>query len=94
MRVLGIDPGLGNTGYGVIDSTGRDYSAVEGGVITTRAASPLEERLLTIFQDIRGVISANKPDVMAVEDLHSRYVNLKTAIVMGHARGVVCMAAA
>jgi crossover junction endodeoxyribonuclease RuvC len=94
VRVLGIDPGLGNTGYGVIDSTGRDYSAVEGGVITTRAASPLEERLLTIFQDIRGVISANKPDVMAVEDLHSRYVNLKTAIVMGHARGVVCMAAA
>ena len=94
MRVLGIDPGLSNTGYGIIDTTGRDYAAVEGGVITTPSASPLEERLLTIYQDIRGVISANSPDAMAVEDLHSRYPMQKTAILMGHARGVVCMAAA
>jgi crossover junction endodeoxyribonuclease RuvC len=94
VRVLGIDPGLRNTGYGVIDTLRGAYSAVEGGVVTTVTASPLEERLLTIYQDIRDVIEANKPDAMAVEDLHSRYVNLKTAIVMGHARGVVCMAAA
>ena len=94
MRVLGIDPGLSNTGYGVIDSTGRDYAAVEGGVITTPTKTPLEERLLTIFQDLREVISANRPDAMAVEDLHSRYPMQKTAILMGHARGVVCLAAA
>ncbi len=94
MRVLGIDPGLSNTGYGVIDSTGRDYTAVEGGVITTPTKTPLEERLLTIYQDVREVISANQPDAMAVEDLHSRYPIQKTAILMGHARGVVCMAAA
>lgn len=94
MRVLGIDPGLSNTGYGVIDSTGRDYAAVEGGVITTPTKSPLEERLLTIFQDVREVIGATRPEAMAVEDLHSRYPMQKTAILMGHARGVVCMAAA
>ncbi len=94
MRVLGIDPGLSNTGYGVIDSTGRKYAAVEGGVITTPTGSPLEERLLTIYQDVREVIGANQPDAMAVEDLHSRYPMQKTAILMGHARGVVCMAAA
>ena len=94
MRILGVDPGLVNTGYAVIEQTGGRLQAVEGGVITTKSADPLAERLHTIFGDIREVISRLRPDAMAIEDLHSRAAFVKTAILMGHARGVICLAAA
>jgi len=93
MRILGVDPGLVNTGYAVIEQTGGRLQAVEGGVITTKSADPLPERLHTIFGDIREVIARLRPDAMAIEDLHSRAAFVKTAILMGHARGVVVMAA-
>ncbi len=89
-----MDPGLRNTGYGVIDTENGKYAAVEGGVVSTAADASLEERLLTIYRDIRSVISEHSPEAMAIEDLYTRYPNVKTAIVMGHARGVVCMGAA
>ena len=93
MRIIGVDPGLVNTGYGVIDVNGRSTVAVEGGVSKTKASDALEFRLAAIYRDIKEVIEEHKPNVMAVEDLHSRYRNLKTAIIMGHARGVVVLAA-
>lgn len=93
MRIIGVDPGLSVTGYGVIESTGRTRSAVEGGVSTTRASEAMERRLSALYRDIRDVLEEFRPAVMAMEDLHSRYRNLKTAIIMGHARGVVCLAA-
>ncbi len=93
MRIIGVDPGLVNTGYGVIDVVNRTHVAIEGGVCKTKTADALEFRLASIYRDIKEVIEDHKPNVMAVEDLHSRYRNLKTAIIMGHARGVVVMAA-
>lgn len=93
MRIMGVDPGLSSTGYAVIDDVGGRQSVVEGGVVRTKPAEPLEHRLHTIYQDIRTVIEQFAPAAMAIEDLHTRYRNLKTAIVMGHARGVVVMAA-
>ncbi len=93
MRILGVDPGLVNTGYGVIDTGVSTPKVVEGGVVRTRSKDPLEERLHTIFEAIREVIEELRPDVMAIEDLHSQPKFAKTAIMMGHARGVVVMAA-
>lgn len=93
MRIIGIDPGLVTTGYGVIDVDGRSHVAVEGGFSKTKASDSLEFRLKTIYHDIREVLEEHAPNHMAVEDLHVRYRNVKTAIIMGHARGVAVLAA-
>ncbi|MEE8046268.1 MAG: crossover junction endodeoxyribonuclease RuvC [Dehalococcoidia bacterium] len=91
MRILGIDPGLTSTGYGIIDIVDRRFIAVEGGVVRTKSSDPMEQRLFSIYKVIRDVIAEFKPEVMAVEDLHSRFA--KTALLLGHARGVAVMAA-
>lgn len=93
MRILGVDPGLINTGYGVIDTGTAKPLVVEGGVVRTVSKTPLAERLYTIFQAVQEVIDEHQPDVMAIEDLHSHPRFARTAIMMGHARGVVVMAA-
>jgi crossover junction endodeoxyribonuclease RuvC len=94
MRIIGVDPGLESTGYAVIDDLGREQAAIEGGVVRTKPSDPLESRLLTIYQDIKAVLAEFLPGAMAIEDLHARYQHGRTAILMGHARGVICMAAA
>ena len=91
MRILGIDPGLTSTGYGIIDVVGHDFKAVEGGVVRTKSDQPMAERLYAIYSVIRDVIAEFKPDEVAVEDLHARFA--KTALLLGHARGVAVMAA-
>ena len=91
MRILGIDPGLTNTGYGLIDVVDRGFQAIEGGVVRTKSSELLEKRLFSIYKVIRDVIVEFKPEAVAVEDLHSRFA--KTALLLGHARGVAVMAA-
>ena len=93
MKILGIDPGLTNTGYGLIEVRERSYSTIEGGVVRTKADVPMEQRLFTIYSAIRDVISEFRPDAVAIEDLHSHARFVKTAILLGHARGVAVMAA-
>jgi len=68
--------------------------AVEGGVSRPDPDQPLELRVQAIYRDIREVIEEFKPAAMALEDLHSKYEFPKTAILMGHARAAVCLAAA
>ncbi len=94
MRIIGIDPGLESTGYAVVDDAGRVQTPVEGGVIKTKPSDAIELRLLTIYLDLKAVLSQFRPQEMAIEDLHARYQHGRTAILMGHARGVLCMAAA
>ena len=95
MRVLGVDPGLEGTGYGVIDWNGTGGAKLlEAGVIRTKAGRPLPVRLLEIAGELRHVLEEFHPDVLALEDLYSSYAHPRTAILMGHARGVVCLAAA
>ena len=95
MRVLGVDPGLEGTGYGIIELAGGGGPAlVEAGVIRTKARRPLPRRLLEIAGELRQVIAEFQPDVLALEDLYSAYAHPRTAILMGHARGVVCLVAA
>lgn len=95
MRIVGIDPGLVTTGYGVIDVHGRDATLVEAGVIRTGAPdAPLETRLSTLYDGIVEMLEQYRPEAMALEELYSHYEYPATAILMGHARGVICLAAA
>ena len=94
MLVLGIDPGTATTGYGVVRSTGPGTaSLVECGVIRTKARDALPRRLQEIHAGVRELIARHQPDVLAVEDVfYSR--NVRTTVVLGHARGVILLAGA
>jgi crossover junction endodeoxyribonuclease RuvC len=99
-RVLGIDPGLETTGYGALDpwAVGKKAGGprlVEAGVIRGGASSiSLEKRLAAIHRSLQEAIAALKPAVLALEQLYSHYAHPRTSILMGHARGVICLAAA
>ncbi len=94
MRILGIDPGLQRTGYGLIDVTPDGIKLVEAGVIRVDPKMPLEERVLEIHRGVGEVLREFSPDVAVVEQLFSVYSHPRTAILMGHARGVIFLAAA
>jgi crossover junction endodeoxyribonuclease RuvC len=92
MVVLGIDPGLASTGYGVVESSGSKLLARCEGVITTRAESPLPRRLADIHDGVRALIAEHEPDAVSIEELYFG-VNVQTAFAVGQARGVVLLAA-
>lgn len=96
MRICGVDPGLNNTGYGVIDvgQSGQNMSLVEAGVVRTSAQDPLSRRLVEIEEAISEVLTEYRPDLIGLEELYSHYRHPRTAILMGHARGVLLLAAA
>lgn len=94
MKILGIDPGLNTTGYGVVRVSGRNVLLLEGGVIRTGSPDdPLEARLSRLYDGMMGVLDQYTPEALALEDLYSHYKHPSTAILMGHARGVICLAA-
>lgn len=93
MLVLGVDPGLGTTGYGLIRFEAGRVELVEGGVIRTRDTETMEQRVGAIYEGMREILGEFKPDIIAMEDLYSHYKHPKTAIIMGHARGAVLVAA-
>ena len=94
-RILGVDPGLNITGYGVIEITPRGPRVVEAGVIRGPSSRhPLGARLHQIHQALGEVITSLRPSMLALEELYSHYERPRTAILMGHARGVYCLAAA
>jgi crossover junction endodeoxyribonuclease RuvC len=92
--VLGIDPGLVATGYGCLESGPGGLAVVDSGIISTAPETPLEARLSAIHDGVRGLIEKHAPALMVVEDLYAEYRFPRTAILMGHARGVVYLAAA
>ena len=92
--ILGIDPGLDTTGYGVLEVREGKLIIREAGVIRTTPDESMGSRIEQIYDGIREVIASLHPAVMAVEQLHSTYEHPQTAILMGHARGVICLAAA
>lgn len=93
-RVLGIDPGLNITGYGVIERVGGKLKIVEAGVIRGGDRRSLAKRLHEIHSGVTDVIAQFHPDTVAIEELYSHYERPRTSILMGHARGVICLAAA
>jgi len=94
--VLGIDPGTAATGYGIVtDRSGEprgSLSLVECGVIRTAPRDGLSVRLCGLYDEVRAIIARHKPDVMAIEDVFYAK-NVRTTIVLGHARGVILLAA-
>jgi crossover junction endodeoxyribonuclease RuvC len=90
MRILGIDCGSERTGYGVIDSDGRDHSMVVTGVIRTNTKWPFEKRLLEIASGLRGLMREHSPEFAAVEEVFHA-ANAKTALKLAHVRGVALL---
>ncbi|MBF0253764.1 MAG: crossover junction endodeoxyribonuclease RuvC [Candidatus Omnitrophica bacterium] len=93
IRILGVDPGLRVTGYGVVDHRQGRLSLVEAGVIRTRSSQSIAERLRIIHEGLSDLIKETEPGVLALEKLYSDYRHPTTAILMGHARGVICLTA-
>lgn len=92
MVVLGIDPGISNTGFGVVTRHGSQLLALDGGVIETTADQPLESRLARIADRIDELIAEHKPDAMAIESIYFGK-NVETAFLVGQARGAIVCAA-
>jgi crossover junction endodeoxyribonuclease RuvC len=93
MFVLGIDPGLTTTGYGVVVRTADGPRLRTVGVIRTAVADPIEQRLLELHADLAEVISEHRPDAVAIEQVFTNR-NLQTSIAVGRASGVALLAAA
>lgn len=94
MIVLGVDPGTAVTGYGVVDRDGAgSLRLIECGVVRPRAGAPLAVRLQTIFEGITEIITRHRPDAVAVEAVFV-HKNARSALILGHARGVILLAAA
>lgn len=90
--VLGIDPGTAVTGYGVVSFDGRTPTLVECGVVRTQARDPLPSRLAEIHAGVQELIARHRPDTFAIEDVfYAR--NVRTTVVLGHARGAILVAA-
>lgn len=97
MRILGIDPGLEVTGYGVLEAGTGQPTVCEAGVIRSREASEpadMAKRLCALHAGVVEVIEQFRPQVVVVEQLYAHYAHPRTAILMGHARGVIFLASA
>lgn len=94
-HILGIDPGLRLTGYGIValDEGAFEPRLIEGGVIRLDAKLSLEARLDQLYQDLIDLIEEHKPDHLAVEKLYAHYKHPRTSILMAHARGVILLVA-
>jgi crossover junction endodeoxyribonuclease RuvC len=90
MRIIGIDPGTGILGFGVVDVVKGGYKMVDAGVITTPAHTPLDERLEEIFDSLTEIIANTQPMVMSIEKLFFSQ-NVTTAMSVSHARGVAML---
>jgi len=93
VRVLGIDPGTSVLGYGVVEhETGQHFRLVECGILTTRSRDPLPSRLRILYEGISALLIRHDPTSLAVESaFYGR--NVRTAVVLSHARGVILLAA-
>ncbi len=93
MLVLGVDPGLVATGYGLLSWKSGQVKMIEGGVLKPDASDPMERRVGSIFKGMVEIIEEFQPNVMAMEDIYSHYNHPKTGIIMAHARGAILAAA-
>ena len=94
MRILGIDPALSITGFGIIDETNGSLSLVEAGIIKTEIRHPLPVRLVKIYGEIRLIVERTNPNCMVLEKLYVHYRHPTTAYILGQARGVICLVSA
>lgn len=93
MLILGIDPGLNITGYGLIEAKNNGFVLKAAGFIQTKASSGLPKRLTQIHEGLSQILDLYKPDSLVLEKLYAHYKHPLTASLLGHARGVICMLA-
>jgi crossover junction endodeoxyribonuclease RuvC len=93
MIVLGVDPGLTATGYAVLEAGNGHLHLHECGCARSRSRQALETRVRSIYDELNDVVSRWQPQLAILEGLYSEYRHPRTAILMGHVRGVVCLAA-
>ncbi len=93
MRILGVDPGSGSTGYGIIETDGSQHKAILFGAIKTNTHQPFQERLLKIHTDLSNILMRESADIMAIEEVFHA-TNVQSALRLGHARGVALLVAA
>jgi crossover junction endodeoxyribonuclease RuvC len=91
VKILGVDPGLRCTGYGLIEIVKGDLVLVEAGVVRTEADSGISTRLNKVHSALLELAEEVNPDVLVIEKLYAHYKHPATAILMGHVRGVVCL---
>ena len=91
--ILGIDPGLGKTGYGLIELDGYERKIIEGGIVKTKVKEPIEKRLFAIYKGINEVIDEYKPSVIVIEEIYVHKQYPRTAMIMGYVRGILLMVA-
>lgn len=94
MKILGIDPALTITGYGLIETKNRKLGLVEAGIISTSSKELVTRRLERIHGGIIKLISDTAPDVLVLEKIYAHYRHPATSYILGQARGVICLAAA
>ena len=94
MRILGIDPGLITTGYGVVDIKAGGVKILEAGTIEPDVKAPFAERLLKIHQHLTAILQTYQPDIVVLEKLYSHSKHPATVAVLGHVRGVICLSVA
>ena len=92
MNILGIDPGLGTTGYGVIMSANNEVKLIDYGTIKTSTKDTLAQRLKIIFDNISNLIDIHEPSIFSIEEIFYSN-NVKSSLLLGHARGVAMAAA-
>ncbi len=93
MIILGLDPGYGTTGYGLVKYEGNRFTPIQYGAITTPPGQPLYHRLCEIYEDICTLVDTFHPEAVAVEELFFN-TNITTGIQVAHARGVILLALA
>jgi crossover junction endodeoxyribonuclease RuvC len=93
MIIMGVDPGFAITGYGIVQYSGNKFKVIDYGAITTEAGLPLSTRLAQTFDKLEILIAQYRPDGIAIEELFFNK-NVKTALNVGHGRGVALLAAA
>jgi crossover junction endodeoxyribonuclease RuvC len=91
--IMGIDPGFAITGYGVVKYEGNKFSVIDYGAVTTEASMELSKRLLVLSNRLEELLAIHKPDAFAIEELFFNK-NVKTALTVGHGRGVAILCAA
>ncbi len=91
MKILGIDPGLKITGYGLIDTGFSRVKLIEAGIIKTTQTDLLQNRLNKIYRNLDNLIVEYVPDIMVLEKLYTHYQYPTTAAILGHIRGVICL---
>ena len=94
MRILGIDPGLITTGYGVVDVKNDTVKILEAGTIEPNVKDLFEQRLFKLHHHVTSILQTQQPDVVVLEKLYAHYKHPATAAILGHARGVICLCVA